>query len=81
MLVGPAVEDSDADVVLPWDGRDHYLAALYRTSLVDRINDLVAAGERSMTALTNSVETQRIVVTDGRALTNVNSTADLSLLR
>ena len=83
-LIDVLVESSknlDADVVLPWDGRDHYLAALYRTSLVDRINALVAAGERSMAALVNSVESQRIVVADGRSLTNVNSAADLALLR
>jgi molybdopterin-guanine dinucleotide biosynthesis protein A len=66
-----------ADVVLPWDGRDHYLAALYRTSLAERIDALVAAGERSMAALVNSVDTQHIVVADSRALTNVNSAADL----
>ena len=70
-----------ADVVLPWDGRDHYLAALYRTSLVKRISDLVDAGERSMASLVNSVEAQRIVVADGRALTNVNSATELALPR
>jgi molybdopterin-guanine dinucleotide biosynthesis protein A len=70
-----------ADVVLPWDGRDHYLAGLYRTSLVGQIDALVATGERSMAALVNSVEAQRIVVADGRSLTNVNSSADLLLLR
>jgi molybdopterin-guanine dinucleotide biosynthesis protein A len=75
ILVGSA-ESLSADVVLPWDGRDHFLAGLYRTSLVDLITDLVAAGERSMTALANSVETQRIVMADGRALTNVNSAND-----
>ena len=65
-----------ADVVLPWDGRDHYLAALYRTCLVERIDALVAAGERSMTALVNTVDAQRIVVADPRPLTNVNSSAE-----
>jgi molybdenum cofactor guanylyltransferase len=80
VLVG-ASENLTADVVLPWDGRDHFLAGLYRTSLVERINELVAAGERSMVALANSVETQRIVVPDGRSLTNMNYTADLSVLR
>ena len=29
-LAGPAVR-LGADVVLPWDGRDHYLAGIYRT--------------------------------------------------
>ena len=70
-----------AEVVLPWDGRDHYLAALYRTSLVQQIDALVAAGERSMAALVNRVDTQRIVVADGRPLTNVNTAADLPAAR
>ena len=30
-LAGPAVR-LGADVVLPWDGRDHYLAGIYRTA-------------------------------------------------
>ncbi len=82
-LIDVLVESSKnltADVVLPWDGRDHYVAGLYRTSLVERINTLVADGERSMAALVNSVEAQRIVVASERQLTNVNSAADLSLL-
>lgn len=83
-LIDVLVESSKnltAEVVLPWDGRDHYLAGLYRTSLVGRITELVAAGERSMAALVNSVEAQRIVVAEGRELTNVNSASDLALLR
>lgn len=67
-----------ADVVLPWDGRDHYLAGVYRTALADQIDALVAAGERSMRALVDSVNTQRIVMSPTRALTNANSAADLS---
>lgn len=66
------------DVVLPWDGRDHYLAGVYRTDLADRADALVAAGERSMRALVDTVDTQRIVMPTQRALTNVNSTDDLS---
>ncbi len=80
-VLAESSKNLSADVVLPWDGRDHYLAGLYRTSLVGQINALVAAGERSMAALVNSVEAQRIVVADGRSLTNVNSSADLLLLR
>ncbi len=76
-LVGPAVR-LQADVVLPWDGRDHYLAGIYRTALTQRISGLVAAGERSMRALAESVDTQRIVMdAQQRALTNVNTAADL----
>jgi molybdenum cofactor guanylyltransferase len=69
-----------ADVVMPWDGRDHPLAALYRTGLADRIEELVADGERSMGALVNSVDTQRIVTERSIPLTNVNSATDLSTL-
>jgi molybdopterin-guanine dinucleotide biosynthesis protein A len=66
------------DVVLPWDGRDHYLAGVYRTELADRVDVLIEAGERSMRALVDTVDTQRIVMPTQRALTNVNTTADLS---
>jgi molybdenum cofactor guanylyltransferase len=76
-LAGPAVR-LGADVVLPWDGRDHYLAGIYRTSLADRVGELVAAGERSMRALVSTVDTQRIVMDEQRSLTNVNTATDLS---
>lgn len=66
-----------ADVTLPWDGRDHYLAGVYRTALADRVDALIAAGERRMRALVDSVDTQRIVMDAQRALTNVNTPADL----
>ena len=70
-----------ADVVLPWDGRDHYLAGIYRTGLADQAEALIAAGERSMRALTGTVLTQRVVLPDGdplrHALTNLNAPADL----
>lgn len=76
-LVGPAARVR-ADVVLPWDGRDHYLAGIYRTALADRVDALVAAGERSMRALVDRVDTQRIVMAEQRALTNVNTAAQLN---
>lgn len=79
-LVGPAMA-LGADVVLPWDGRDHYLAGIYRTSLADRVDALVAAGDRSMRALVDTVDTQRIVMPRQRALTNVNTAADLAAVR
>lgn len=76
-LVGPAVR-LGADVVMPWDGRSHYLAAIYRTSLHEKVSELVAAGERSMRALVHTVDTQRIVMPKQRALTNINTAADLA---
>jgi molybdenum cofactor guanylyltransferase len=54
----------DADVVLPWDGADHYLAAVYRTELAAKIDALVAAGERNMRALVDRVDAQRIVLAE-----------------
>ena len=79
LLENRAIE-LDADVVLPWDGRDHYLAAVYRTELADQVDALIAAGERSMRSLVDRVDTQRIVVPASRSLTNVNSDADLRTL-
>ena len=67
----------DADVVLPWDGRDHYLAGLYRTDLADRIDALVANGARSMRALTDMVTTHRAEVPLPSLLVNLNRPADL----
>lgn len=79
LLEARAIE-LDADVVLPWDGRDHYLAAVYRTELADEVDALIAAGERSMRALVDRVDAQRIVIPESRSLTNVNSDADLRTL-
>jgi molybdenum cofactor guanylyltransferase len=76
-LAGPAVR-LGADVVLPWDGRSHYLAGIYRTALHDRVSELVAAGERSMRALVDTVDTQRVVMPEQPALTNVNTAAELT---
>ena len=68
------------DVVLPWDGRDHYLAGIYRTDLAGHIDGLIAAGERAMRALTNSVLTQRVVLAPTPALANINTEAQLQAL-
>lgn len=74
------------EVVLPWDGRAHYLAALYRTALGERAAALVAAGHRSMRSLVEAADTHRVAVaapgeTGGLPeLTNVNSPADLQAL-
>jgi molybdopterin-guanine dinucleotide biosynthesis protein A len=77
-LVGPSVR-LGADVVLPWDGRDHYLAGVYRTDLAARADELVGSGERSMRSLVNSVDTQRVVMAEQQSsLTNVNTPADLA---
>lgn len=79
LLEGRAIE-LDADVVLPWDGRDHYLAAVYRTELAARVDALIAAGEHNMRALVDRVDAQRIVLPQSRSLANVNSAAELRTL-
>jgi molybdopterin-guanine dinucleotide biosynthesis protein A len=76
-LIDELAGHTGVDVVLPWDGRDHYLAGVYRTGLAGRITELTAAGERSMRALVDTVNTQRIVLPETAALTNVNSASDL----
>jgi molybdopterin-guanine dinucleotide biosynthesis protein A len=76
-VIDELAEYQGIDVVLPWDGRDHYLAGIYRTDLADHIDALVAAGERSMRALAETVVTQRVVIPAGPVLANVNSPADL----
>ena len=78
-LVRLAVE-TNAEVVSPWDGRSHFLAAVYRTDLADRVDRLVASGERRMSALIDSSDAQQIVLSDSRPLTNVNTSADLRAL-
>ncbi|BBX72856.1 putative molybdenum cofactor guanylyltransferase [Mycobacterium shinjukuense] len=69
--------ETNAEVVLPWDGRSHYLAAVYRTDLADRVDALVAAGQRKMSELVAASDAQHIVLPDSRPLTNVNSAGDL----
>ena len=60
-LVRLAVE-TDAEVVLPWDGRSLYLAAVYRTDLANRIDALVASGEQRMSALIDASDCQQVVL-------------------
>jgi molybdopterin-guanine dinucleotide biosynthesis protein A len=63
-LLAARAAEVDADIVLPWDGSNHYLAAVYRTELASVIDDLVAAGERSVPALVARVDSQRVVIGD-----------------
>lgn len=63
----------DADVVLPWDGRDHYLAAIYRTALADRIDALVAGRTQDAGARGRGEAWARVVLSDAGMLANVNT--------
>jgi molybdopterin-guanine dinucleotide biosynthesis protein A len=71
----------DADVVLPWDGGDYYLAAVYRTELAARVEALVAAGERDMRALVDRVDAQRIVLSESSLVTAGSAAGARTLLR
>ena len=55
-------------------------AAVYRTDLADRVDALVAAGERKMSALIDASDAQQIVLPDSRPVTNVNTAGDLQTL-
>jgi len=77
-LITDLAAHDGADIVLPWDGRDHYLAGVYRTELAARADALVTAGERSMRALADTVNTQRIVLAPTAVLTNVNTPAEMA---
>ncbi|OBH57176.1 molybdenum cofactor guanylyltransferase [Mycobacterium colombiense] len=71
---------TNAEIVLPWDGRSHYLAAVYRTDLAGRIDGLVAGGARSMRALIDASDAQQVVLPESRFLANVNTESDLLAL-
>ena len=62
-LARRAVE-TNAEVVLPWDGAGPLSGRGYRTDLADRVDALVAAGERRMSALVDASDAQRIVMSD-----------------
>jgi molybdenum cofactor guanylyltransferase len=78
-LAARAVE-VDADIVLPWDGSNHYLAAVYRTELARQVDDLVAAGERNLPALIDRVDSQRVVISDSRPLADAKPVTGLRSL-
>lgn len=81
-VIDALVGAGDADIVMPCDSRDHYLAAVYRTALAGRIATLTAAGQRSMRALADTVVTHRVVMPPTaaltKALTNLNRETDLA---
>ncbi|ORA13293.1 molybdenum cofactor guanylyltransferase [Mycobacterium arosiense] len=72
--------ETNAEIVLPWDGRSHYLASVYRTDLAERISGLVAGGARSMRALIDASDAQQIVLPESRFLANVNTESELLAL-
>ncbi len=79
LLAARAAQD-EADIVLPWDGRNHYLAAVYRTELASVVDDLVASGERGIPALIARVDSQRVVIGDAGSPAKAKSTSGLRSL-
>lgn len=61
-------------------GRDHYLAAIYDVGLCDIIDELTASGERRLGVLLDSVDVQRISISNPNWVVNVNTEADLAAL-
>ena len=78
--VAARAAEVDADIVLPWDGSNHYLAAVYRTELARQIDDLVAAGERNLPALIDRVDSQRVVISDSRPCADAKPASGLRSL-
>jgi molybdopterin-guanine dinucleotide biosynthesis protein A len=79
-LLAARAAEVDADIVLPWDGRNHYLAAVYRTELATAVDDLVAAGERNIPALVARVDSQRVVIGDSGVPVRAKASGLRSLL-
>jgi molybdopterin-guanine dinucleotide biosynthesis protein A len=79
-LLAARAAQGDADIVLPWDGSNHYLAAVYRTELASVVDDLVAAGERGILALVARVDSQRVVIGDAGSPVEAKPTSGLRSL-
>jgi molybdopterin-guanine dinucleotide biosynthesis protein A len=79
-LSGAVVDSADA-VIAHDTERDHPMAGVYRTSAASRIAELVATGEKRMTAVLDALATRRVSVSDPDWLTNVNAPEDLHRLR
>ena len=79
-LAGICAADPAVEIVLANDGRDHYLAGVYRASLAGRIADLLAEGQRSMRALIDTAVVGRLALGPGASvLTNLNVPGDMPL--
>lgn len=75
------VPSDDVDAIVPTaGGRDHYLAARYRTELWRGIATMTRNHERRLGALVESVRVRRVVPADEAWVTNVNDERDLAYL-
>ncbi|MGK2319851.1 molybdenum cofactor guanylyltransferase [Gordonia rhizosphera] len=72
---------SSVQAVIAHDmGRDHPMAALYRTDASEVIAGLAAQGERRMLGALDALTTHRVAVSNPDWLTNVNAPEDLHRL-
>lgn len=70
------------DAVVVYDaGRDHPMAAIYRTRVVPQLAELIESGEQRMLAALDAIVTHRVGVSDSSWLTNVDAPEDLHRLR
>lgn len=70
------------DAVIAYDGqRDHPMAGIYRTRVVDTLAGLVDDGELRMLAAVDAIATRRGGVSNPVWLTNVDAPEDLHRLR
>lgn len=79
-LLNGLTASADA-VVVHEGGRDHPMAAIYRTRVVPRLAALLESGEQRMLAALDSIVTHRVGVSDPAWLTNVDAPEDLHRLR
>ncbi|MFZ1381271.1 MAG: molybdenum cofactor guanylyltransferase MobA, partial [Scrofimicrobium sp.] len=68
-------------VVVHEGGRDHPMAAIYRTRVVPQLVALLESGEQRMLAGLDAIVTHRVGVSDPAWLTNVDAPEDLHRLR
>lgn len=72
-----ALSDEDEIALAHSDGRDHFLAAAYRTALLPRVEGLLAAGERRLGALAEVSRVRRLPA----EVRNLNTRADYEAAR
>ncbi len=68
-------------VVVHEGGRDHPMAAIYRTRAVPALKALLDTGEQRMVAALDAIVTHRVGISDSAWLTNVDAPEDLHRLR
>ena len=81
--IAGALGDADAAVAVG-EGRNHYLAAVYRLSLLPLVEELLRSGERRLGALAERAAARRVEVSgpaELASLRNLNTPADLDAAR